>query len=33
MAMDEYDDLVMAEKMFQNIQEKYLIFFSKSGFT
>ena len=31
--MEEYDDLVMATKMFQNIKEKYLMFFSKSGFT
>ena len=33
MSMEEYDDLVMATKMFQNIKEKYLMFFSKSGFT
>ena len=31
--MEEYDDLVMATKMFQNIKEKHLMFFSKSGFT
>lgn len=33
MSMEEYDDLVMATKMFQNIKEKHLMFFSKSGFT
>ncbi len=33
MAMDEYDDLVMAAEMFQDIKEKHFMFFSKSGFT
>ena len=31
--MEEYDDLVMAAEMFKNAEEKYLMFFSKSGFT
>ena len=33
MPMEEYDDLVMAAEMFKNAEEKYLMFFSKSGFT
>ena len=33
MAMDEYDDLVIATEMFRDIKEKHLMFFSKSGFT
>ena len=33
MPMEEYDDLVMAAEMFKNAEEKYLLFFSKSGFT
>lgn len=33
MPMEEYDDLVMASELFKNIEEKYLMFFSKSGFT
>ena len=32
MPMEEYDDLVMAAEMFKNAEEKYLMFFSKSGF-
>ncbi len=33
MAMEEYDDLAIASEMFQDIKEKHLMFFSKSGFT
>lgn len=33
MPIEEYDDLVMAAEMFKNAEEKYLMFFSKSGFT
>ncbi len=33
MPMEEYDDLVMATKAFPNIEEKYLYFISKSGYT
>ena len=33
MPMEEYDDLLMAAEMFKNAEEKYLMFFSKSGFT
>ena len=31
--MEEYDDLVTASNIFTNVKEKYLFFFSKSGFT
>ncbi len=33
MPMEEYDDLVTASNIFTNVKEKYLFFFSKSGFT
>jgi len=33
MAMEEYEDLVMAAEMFQDIKEKHFMFFSKSGFS
>ena len=33
MSMEEYDDLVTASNIFTNVKEKYLFFFSKSGFT
>lgn len=33
MPMEEYDDLVMAAEMFRHVEEKHLMFFSKSGFT
>lgn len=33
MPMDEYDDLVAATKAFPHVEEKYLMFISKSGFT
>ena len=33
MPMEEYDDLLMAAQMFKHVEEKYFMFFSKSGFT
>lgn len=33
MPMEKYDDLVTASNIFTNVKEKYLFFFSKSGFT
>ncbi len=33
MAMDEYDDLVMATEAFMGMKDKKLIFISKGGFT
>lgn len=33
LSMEEYDDLVTASNIFSDVNEKYLLFFSKSGFT
>lgn len=33
MPYDEYEDLVMATKAFPNLEERYLWFISKSGYS
>ena len=33
MPYDEYEDLVMATKVFPNLEERYLWFISKSGYS